>query len=448
MWRSMSYLMWMAATGGLLLLMSLSYGWISRVPIPVFGLYLVVGIICGPWEMGVLNIDVAAHADLTARITEIAMAASLFITGLKIRLPLTSPYWKMGIKLALPAMLLTIGGIMVAAHYLLDLAWPLSLALGAILAPTDPVLASLVAINDARDDDQLRIALSSEAGLNDGTALPFLMLALIWYKADGVPSGEELLHWLSIDLLWALVGGLLIGFFMGRLIGLLATRSRHKQGEVAPSDFIALALICLSFALAQSLSASGFLAAFAAGIGLRSAEVSVQKRHGNPEEEEDVPAEMQVNPHLRHALEEQNPIKSVGLVIGDALSFGDTVERLLAALLVIVLGVTLAQHWDAHALGLAFVLFLVIRPLSVFIVTLRSGTTWFHRASLGWLGIRGIGSLNYIAFAYVHGLQGADANIIADIAITIVTLSVLLHGISVTPLLTVRSKKLARKAKR
>lgn len=440
----MSYLMWMAATGGLLLLMSLSYGWISRVPIPVFGLYLIVGIICGPWEMGILNIDIAAHAHLTSRITEIAMAASLFITGLKIRLPLTSPYWKMGIKLALPAMLLTIGGIMVAAHYLINLSWPLSLALGAILAPTDPVLASLVAINDARDDDQLRIALSSEAGLNDGTALPFLMLALIWYQADGAPTSEELLKWFSVDLLWALVGGLLIGFFLGRVVGIIATRSRHAQGEVAPSDFIALALICLSFSLAIAVSASGFLAAFAAGIGLRSAEVSVQKRHADPEDDHDLPAEMQVNPHMRHALEEQNPIKSVGLVIGDALSFGDTVERLLAALLVIVLGVTLSQHWDAHALVLAFIVFVVIRPLSVLIVTLRDGSSWFHRVSLGWLGIRGIGSLNYIAYAYVHGLQGADANIVADIAITIVTLSVLLHGISVTPLLTVRRKKKQR----
>lgn len=437
----MSYLAWMAATGGLLLLMSLSYGWISRVPIPVFGLYLVVGIICGPWEMGILNIDIAAHAELTSRITEIAMAASLFITGLKIRIPLTSPYWRMGIKLALPGMLLTIAGIMLAAHYLMDLSWPLSLSLGAILAPTDPVLASLVAINDARDGDQLRIALSSEAGLNDGTALPFLILALIWYEADGAVSADELLKWFSVDLLWALVVGLLIGFIMGRLIGLIATRSRHAQGEVAPSDFVALALICLSFSLAIAVSASGFLAAFAAGIGLRSAEVSVQKRHLDPEEDHDLPAEMRVNPHTRHGLEERNPIKSVGLVIGDALSFGDTVERLLAALLVIVLGVTLSQHWDAHALILAFVIFVVIRPLAVFIVTWRDGSSWFHRASLGWLGIRGIGSLNYIAYAYVHGLQGAEANVVADAAITIVTLSVLLHGISVTPLLTARRRK-------
>ncbi len=437
----MGYLAWTAATGGLLLLMSLSYGWISRVPVPVFGLYLVVGIVCGPWVLDVINLDIVEHAELTSRITEIAMAASLFITGLKIRLPLNSPYWRMGIMLALPGMLLTIAGIMVAAHFLTGLSWPLSLALAAILAPTDPVLASLVAINDARDGDRLRIALSSEAGLNDGTALPFLMLALIWYKAGGAISGDEWLSWFSVDLIWALVGGLLIGFLLGRSIGLLATRSRHAQGEVAPSDFVALALICLSFSLAMAVSASGFLAAFAAGVGLRSAEVSVQKRHLGDEDDHDLPAEMQVNPHTRHALEERNPIKYVGLVIGDALSFGDTVERLLAATLVIVLGVTLALHWDATALLLALLIFVVIRPLAVLILTWRSEESFLHRISLGWLGIRGIGSLNYIAYAYVHGLQGDSASIVTNTAITVVTVSVLVHGISVTPLLNLRRKK-------
>ncbi len=366
------------------------------------------------------------------------MAASLFITGLKIRLPLTSSYWRMGIILALPAMLLTIAGIMVAAHFLADLSWPLSLALAAILAPTDPVLASLVAINDARDDDRLRIALSSEAGFNDGTALPFLALALLWQKAGGAITPDGWFEWLTVDLLWALIGGLLIGFVLGRLIGLLATRFRYKQGEVAPSDFIALALICLSFSLAMFVNASGFLAAFAAGIGLRSVEMSVQKRHTR-EEDHDLPAEMQVNPHTRHGLEADNPIKSVGLVVGDALSFGDTVERLLAAALVIVLGVTLSRHFEMDALLLAGVVFVVVRPAAVWLLTWNSHETTLHRLSLGWLGIRGIGSLNYIAYAWTHGLQGAEA--VTNIAITVVTLSVLVHGISVTPLLTLRQKK-------
>lgn len=114
---------------------------------------------------------------------------------------------------------------------------------------------------------------------------------------------------------------------------------------MAPSDFIALALICLNFSFAVILHASGFLAAFAAGIGLRSAEISVQKHQPlKNKPHKDLPAEMQINPHTRHAIEHQSPVKLVGLVIGDALSFGDTVEKLLVAILVILLGVTLAQH--------------------------------------------------------------------------------------------------------
>jgi len=437
----MSYLAWTAATGGLLLLMSLSYGWISRIPVPVFGLYLLVGVVCGPWVLDILHIDIVAHASLVSRITEIAMAASLFITGLKIRLPLNSPYWKMGIKLALPAMLLTIAAIMLVSHYLTGLSWSLSLALAAILAPTDPVLASLVSINDAQDDDRMRFALSSEAGMNDGSALPFLMLALVLYKSGDQVDTAELLHWFTIDLLWALVGGLAVGFAMGRLIGILATRSRYAQGVVAPSDFIALALICLSFSLALSLDASGFLAAFAAGVGMRSAEVSTQKKYPDQQADDDLPAEMLVNPHRRHALNERNPVKSVGLLIGDALSFGDTVERIFAAVLVIVLGVTLAQHWDTHALLLAAIIFFVIRPLAVLIVSWRSESTLLQRLSVGWLGIRGIGSLNYIAWAWVNGFQGSEMNTVTNLAITVVTISVLVHGVTVTPLVKYRDKK-------
>ncbi|KAB7897224.1 sodium:proton antiporter [Rouxiella sp. S1S-2] len=438
----MNYLAWTAATGGLLLLMSLSYGWINRTPVPIFGVYLLVGVVCGPWGFDVLRLDVLQHSTLVSRITEIAIATSLFITGLKIRLPLRASIWKIGFRLAMPGMILTVLGVMVIAHYLTGLSWPISLALAAIIAPTDPVLASLIAINDARDDDSLRLSLSSEAGLNDGTALPLLMLALLWHNADGALSTEKWLHWLAVDVVWALVVGLAIGYGLGRLIGLIATRFRHSQGDVAPSDFIALALICLSFSLAMAVDASGFLAAFAAGVGLRSAELRVQQKNPVAEEqEENPPAEMMVNPHLRHAIEKRSPLKSVGLVIGDALSFGDTIERLLAAAIVIVLGITLAQHWDAMGLILAFILFFIIRPLAVYISTWKSSYSRQQRLLFGWLGIRGIGSLNYIAYAYMHGMQGADAEVMTNCALTIITASVLIHGITVTPLLNFWSKK-------
>ena len=190
----MSFIGWTAAVGGLLLLMSLASGWIHRSPVTTFGLYLAAGVACGPWALDLLHIDMVAHSELTGRLTEIAMAASLFITGLKLRMPFRHHGWRMGVRLAFPGMLLTVAGVTVAAHYLIGLSWPISLAFGAIVAPTDPVLASLISVNNASDEDHLRVSLSSEAGMNDGSALPILMLALL------LMNTTEPLGWLQRGL--------------------------------------------------------------------------------------------------------------------------------------------------------------------------------------------------------------------------------------------------------
>ena len=114
----MGFLGWTAATGGLLLLMSLASGWITRGPVTAFALYLIAGILCGPWVLDLLRVDIAAHATLAKNLTEIAMAASLFITGLKLRLPIKSPGWHMGLRLAFPGMLLTVPAVTLAGHVL------------------------------------------------------------------------------------------------------------------------------------------------------------------------------------------------------------------------------------------------------------------------------------------------------------------------------------------
>ncbi|QUG76126.1 sodium:proton antiporter [Erwinia sp. E602] len=444
----MGFLGWTAATGGLLLLMSLASGWISRGPVTGFALYLLAGLLCGPWVLGLLSVDIAAHAELTKNLTEIAMAASLFITGLKLRLPLNSHGWRIGLRLAFPAMLLTVGGVTLAAHWLAGFSWPLALAFGAIVAPTDPVLASLISVNDARDSDHLRVSLSSEAGMNDGTALPLLMLAMLLFEQQGALSWTAFGRWGLVDVLWAIGAGCLIGFGFGRLIGQYATHLRHSHQDVAPNDFLALALIALSYAAAQAVDASGFLAAFAAGVGLRRAEIRVSRFYP-PEEYRDSdcrpPAEELVNPNARHSLSETNPTGSVGLVVSDALSFGDTIERLFAAAIIIVLGVTLAHHWDANGLWMALLLFVAIRPLSVWLATAGAGMSAMQRLTIGWLGIRGIGSINYLAWAYTHGLAGAEAARLSDMALTLVVASVLLHGMSVTPLLNWRQSRLTQK---
>ncbi|MDU4288953.1 cation:proton antiporter [Mixta calida] len=434
----MDFLGWTATSGGLLLVMSLASGWIHRGPVTSFGLFLLFGILFGPWALDLVRLDVLTHPDLAAHITEITIAASLFITGLKLRLPLKASSWRIGGLLAFPAMLLTVLGMMMVVHWITGFSWPLSLAFAAIVAPTDPVLASLISVNHAGDDDAMRVALSSEAGMNDGSALPLLMLALLLFQGQEPVSAGLFGHWLLKDVLWAIGMGSLIGYSFGRLIGIMATRLRSVHNDIAPNDFLALALIAISYAAAQTVEASGFLAAFAAGIGLRHAEVYVVKTFPPeqlPEDNRMAPAELLVNPNQRHLQEDYGPVHSVGLVVGDALSFGDTVERLLAALMVVALGVTLALHWNPAGLLLAAVLFLVIRPLAVWISTIGTGMPTGRRWLIGWLGIRGIGSINYIAYAWMHGMSGPQAETMVDMALTLVAASVVVHGITVTPLL-------------
>ena len=142
---------------------------------------------------------------------------SLFVCGLKLRLPLRDKRWRIAFGLAGPVMVLTIAGVSVLLHWGLQLSWGPSLLIGAMLAPTDPVLAALVQVNDARDVDSVRFGLSGEAGLNDGVAFPFVILGLLLIHGDG--SAAEWQGWVLRSLLWAVPAGLLTGYWMGRGIG-------------------------------------------------------------------------------------------------------------------------------------------------------------------------------------------------------------------------------------
>jgi NhaP-type Na+/H+ or K+/H+ antiporter len=444
---------WIAAAGALLLASALTSGWIRRLPITSFWIFLAAGIALGPWGWDELRLDVPTHAPWLSLATELSLVVSLFVTGLKLRLPLRDPTWRVCVRLALPGMLLCIGGVMLAMHGLFALSWPLALVCGAMIAPTDPVLASIVSVDDAADHDGLRFALSGEAGLNDGAALPFLVLGLLWARFAGAPSSGELQRWLLHEVIWPLPAGLAIGGAIGWLSGLLGTRTRQITNETAPSDFLALAIILLVFAAAHWLSASVFLAAFAAGVGLRRAELQIVAKHPYSvageelrQDDRDVhpPAELLIERN-RLGGKEVGPAESIGLVVSDALSFGDTLERLLAVILVFVAGVALAGYWSVTAIAATMLLFLVVRPLSVYLATMGSHLPTPRRWLMGWLGVRGVGTINYLAYALNHGLRGRDATMLANLAITTVVLSVILHGVTAQPLMAWRMRRMASK---
>lgn len=450
----MEYAGWIAAIGVLLLCTSLASGWIRRFPITTFAIYLLAGMAVGPWGLGLIHLDLRGHSSWLVHITEMALVVSLFISGLKLRLPFRNPAWRDAARLAFPSMLLTVAAVAGITHYWLGLPWGMALLIGAMIAPTDPVLASIVAVDDARDADEMRVALTGEAGLNDGFALPFLLVALMMINAPTPLSADQWMHWLGIGVLWAFAAGLTLGFGLGSLVGLLGTRLKTLSNDVSPSDFLALALMALAYAGAEAISASGFLAAFAAGVGLRAAELRVVSRHPHPsyssqeheEGDDHPPAEGLTNRHRRDGGDAEEPAASVGMLVSDALSFGDTLERLIASALVLLAGVACARYWSWDGVILAALLFLLVRPLSVGIGLLGSSAPWPRRILVGWIGIRGIGTLNYLAYALTHGLNEPQAMIAAQLAITIVVLSIVLHGITAPPLMAWRRGRLEARA--
>jgi NhaP-type Na+/H+ or K+/H+ antiporter len=306
------------------------------------------------------------------------------------------------------------------------------------------VLASLVSVDDARDDDALRVAISGEAGMNDATALPLLVLALMLTGQQPAPF-RSIGEWAGIGVIWGLTAGLVIGLAGGWGLGYVGTRLRHATRDVAPSDFLALGIMIGVYALAESLHASGFLAAFAAGVGLRRVELHLSNRttgDAATDAEDTEPAETRVRPNERGSANVEHAGHSVGWVVSDALSFGGTMERLIAAGLVLAVGVAAIPALSWSGIGVATLLMLAIRPIAVWLCTMGTGIPWQRKLLIGWFGIRGLGSLNYLAFAIVMGLQGKQLAHLEGVVITVVAISILVHGISVTPLMRWRERKI------
>ncbi|UMZ14950.1 cation:proton antiporter [Pseudomonas sp. MPFS] len=437
----MSFTIWVAVLGTVLLILALTSSYLRWLPITTSVVCLALGVLIGPGGVGLLQLDIRQAADWMENLTEVALLFSLFVSGLKLRLPLADRSWWVAFGLAGPVLGLGILGVALVLHVLLDLDWSFALLLGAILAPTDPVLASMVQVNDAQDHDRVRFGLSGEAGLNDGVAFAFVILGVLLLKQDSAPQ-RWMADWLLYSLLWAIPAGLLCGYGLGHGLGRLTLRlrTRHADSSVSPNDYLSFALIALAYVAAELVHGYGFLSVFAAGLGLRQAEVHASSA-GHP------PAEHLVQPVVGHlhgdprqsvhgdvqALEERQV--AAGIMLGDMLSFGSLVERAMEVFIVTLLGVVLPAHWDGRALLLGALLFLVVRPLSVLAMPWGALLDRHQRLLLGWFGIRGIGSLYYLFYALNHQLEPAQATLSIQLTLSVVALSILVHGLSTQPLL-------------
>jgi sodium/hydrogen antiporter len=405
------YILDLLIIGSLLLFVTLGSGLISRLPLSFAIIYLVVGILLGPYGFGLIQLreEGIFNAELLKRLTEMVVIISVFSCGLKIVRPFSLKNWQITIRLIALLMPISIFCLAIAANLFLGMNWGAAILLGAILAPTDPVLASEVQLTDLNDEDELRFALTSEGGLNDALAFPFVYFGI--YALKDSNWNNWLKSWVSIDLFWAIAAGIFMGYLVAKAIVWMDRKiqERHPADDLL-EDFVAIATILLTYSLTEIINGYGFLAVFVAGL-------VVQRSY---QDKEKTLAQLEFIERLEKLLE-------VGtiLLLGTILLWLPIISYLSQSLLIILL------------------LFFVIRPIGVWISTIGQRAPHLRRRNIhpatrwlmGWFGIRGVGSLYYLAYALGQGLEGQLAEQISWITYTIIVVSVVVHGISSTPLM-------------
>jgi NhaP-type Na+/H+ or K+/H+ antiporter len=277
-----------------------------------------------------------------------------------------------------------------------------------VLAPTDPVLASDVQVGPPHEpeEDDVRFSLTSEAGLNDGLAFPFVNLAVA-VALHGAAPGAWTLQWLAVDVIWKIGAGLAVGLLVGEALGRLIFRYVARLPE-SGDNLVVLGITLLAYGLAELAHGYGFLAVFVTALTLRSQERS----H-----------------HYRARLHE----------------FAEQIERLFMMILLVLFGGTIAGGllapltWQAALAGLACLL--LVRPLAGLVGLAGSGRPLDEQAAISFFGIRGIGSFFYLAYAYNTAEFETDAEFLFALVGFVVLVSIVLHGVSARPAMRYLERK-------
>jgi NhaP-type Na+/H+ or K+/H+ antiporter len=429
----MTFALWSVIVGVLLVLMALGSTVLKRLPLSTAMLYLLVGLAVSPLWLGLVSAHPLRHTVILERMAEVVVLLSLFTAGLKLSPGLTDRRWTLPVRLALGSMVVTVGLITLVAWLFLDLPLGACVLLGAILAPTDPVLASEVQLTHPDDRDRVRFTLTAEGGMNDGTAFPFVMLGLGLLGLHGIGAGGW--RWWAVDVAWATVAGLGIGALLGIAVGrlVLYLRREHKEA-VGLDDFLALGLIGLAYGAALLAHAYGFLAVFAAGVALRQLE-QAQKGAGEASDEQVERAMAKPDMSAADAVA-VDPQHAPTFMAQAVLGFNQQAERIGEVAIVIAIGALLwAVEWQPAALWFVPLLLLVIRPFSVHLGLAGTAAAPRQRWLMGWFGIRGVGSLYYLMYALNHGVEGELAATLVGLTLAVVVASIVVHGISVTPMM-------------
>lgn len=421
---------WFILIGCLMLARGLAATTISRLPFTSAIVYLGVGLALGPLALGIFSFDPFVQSHLLETLTEIAVLISLFSAGVKMPVPITLKRWGPPIRLAWISMSVTVGLVAAFGYFVLGMPLGAGVLLGAILAPTDPVLATDVQVRHAGDRDQLRFSLTCEAGMNDGAAFPFVMLGLGLLGAHEL--GEFAWRWALVDVIWATLAAIAIGVAGGTILARMGwmLRGKDPKHEVL-DDLVGLGLIAVVYGLSVGFRAWGFLAVFFAGVALRQTELILSGAHKDRQGLL-VADDPKSDPGNANANTEHATLT----VSAESLVFKEHLERLSELTLVLLLGGMLSiGAWSWKSWGTALFLFALARPVSVMIGLAGSDTSRRLRTITGWFGVRGIGSIYYLMYAINHGLPLELANDMIQITIVVVMLSILVHGTSVKPLM-------------
>ncbi|HVM04205.1 MAG TPA: cation:proton antiporter [Acidimicrobiales bacterium] len=364
--------------------------------------YVALGAVVFSLPLDLPRADPIAHGGFVERLSELVVIVALMGTGLKLDRPFGWATWRSTWRLLAVAMPVTIVATGLLGWWILGFAPATAMLLGAVVAPTDPVLASDVQVGPPGEDDEdeVRFALTSEAGLNDGLAFPFTNAAIAAASAAGV--GEWVGWWFLDDVVVKLVVGLAMGVALGRGLGWIVFHIPTERKLAESSEgFVALAGTLLVYGVTELAQGYGFLAVFVAACMIRSRE----RGHAYHEV-------------LHTTAENTERLLTVVLL---ALLGGAVVDGVLSGL-----------GWGGAVVGLVTVL--VLRPLAGLVSLARTGTAPGERTAIAFFGVRGIGSIYYLAHALEQSTF-AEAPTLWAVVAFIVLLSVVLHGITAFPVM-------------
>lgn len=387
----------------------------KKTPVSLPMLQVTLGAIVGYFWINLTFLDPLENGLIIEKLTEFVVIVSLVSAGIKIDTPLTWRLWRPTTRLLLITMPIGIFCMAVLGYYAFGLTLGAAILLGAVLAPTDPVLASSIQVGppNTGGEDTPRFALTSEAGLNDGLAFPFVYLAIKIAEAfsEGNAVTNELLwSWFTHDVLWKIGAGVVVGVLVGKAMAKLVFSKFTKETTIS-QGYLVIALTLVAYGLAEFVHSYGFIAVFVAAFAFRRSE----HEHSYHEKLHD---------------------------------FAEQSEGLLMTLVLVTFGIFIGQGlesgveltWRVYIVSFAFLLF--IRPIGGFIALSGLKLPHTEKYAISALGIRGIGTLYYLSYALNQGFFGEEDALKLWIVCSIVILiSIFMHGLSANRLLRMTPSK-------